>query len=50
MLPNSYTDCRIDTFEGEQHRGTGDVSVKWSVLPLGSMGDPKIGCGMASGE
>lgn len=41
LLHNSYTGCRMDVFEGDQLSGTVDVSVKWSVLSLGLMDDPK---------
>ncbi|MFF9685998.1 hypothetical protein [Streptomyces sp. NPDC014623] len=41
LLHNSHTGCRMDAFEGDQLSGTVDVSVKWSSLSLGLMGDPK---------
>lgn len=41
LLHNSYTGCRIDAFEGDEISGTVDVSVKWSVISLGLLDDPK---------
>ncbi|MEV8344698.1 hypothetical protein [Streptomyces niveus] len=41
LLHNSYTGCRMDAFEGDQISGTVDVTVKWSVLSLGLLDDPK---------
>ncbi|MEU2677755.1 hypothetical protein ABZ638_12780 [Streptomyces sp. NPDC007107] len=41
LLHNSYTGCRMDAYEGEELSGTVDVSVKWSVLSVGMMDDPK---------
>ncbi|WP_326765852.1 hypothetical protein OG978_15850 [Streptomyces sp. NBC_01591] len=43
LMHTSYTGCRLDAFEGDQPSGTVDVSVKWSVLSLESMDDPKAG-------
>ncbi|MFD4114340.1 hypothetical protein ACFWSJ_12880 [Streptomyces niveus] len=41
LLHNSYTGCRMDAFEGDRISGTVDVTVKWSVLSLGLLDDPK---------
>ncbi|WP_405613232.1 hypothetical protein [Streptomyces sp. NBC_01508] len=41
LLHNSYTGCRMDAFEGDQNSGTVDATVKWSVLSLGLLNDPK---------
>ncbi|MEU1123609.1 hypothetical protein ABZ371_08505 [Streptomyces sp. NPDC005899] len=38
---DSHTGCRMDAFEGDRATRTVDVSVKWSVLSLGMMEDPK---------
>ncbi|MFE3116595.1 hypothetical protein [Streptomyces niveus] len=42
LLHNSYTGCRMVAFEGDRISGTVDVTVKWSVLSLGLLDDPKI--------